>query len=83
MSDPYATLDAHLIHVKALHCEDGCGTVETTGLWDDRDAARELEARGWKVRPHSTGDDALTALCKQCAAKYDIEREGGASDADA
>ena len=63
--DPYLPLDAHVISVKALYCEDGCGLVETSGYGDDRDAAKELAERGWAVRPHSMG--GLTALCKDCA----------------
>lgn len=68
--DPYASLDSHVIEVKALYCEDGCGLVESSGYGDDRDAAKELAARGWNVRPHSMG--GLTALCKSCAERYDI-----------
>ena len=70
-NDPYAQLDVHIIGVKALYCEDGCGLVETSGYGDDDQAAKELAASGWKVRPHSMG--GLTALCKDCAAKYDME----------
>lgn len=69
--DPYADLDTHVISVKALYCEDGCGLVETSGYGDDQDAAKELAERGWAVRPHSLG--GLTALCKDCAKRHDIE----------
>lgn len=68
---PYASLDAHLISVRALYCEDGCGEVETSGYGDDKDAAEELAKRGWVVRPHSLG--GLTPLCKDCAERHDIE----------
>jgi len=68
--DPYAMLDAHVIRVRALYCEDGCGLVDTSiaGV-DDQGAAGDLAERGWVVRPHSMG--GLTALCKDCAARYD------------
>jgi hypothetical protein len=69
--DPYAALDAHIILVRALYCEDGCGEVETSGYGDDCDAAKELAKRGWAVRPHSMG--GLTALCKDCAERHDTE----------
>lgn len=72
--DPYASLDAHVISAKALYCEDGCGLVETSGYGDDVDAAKELDRRGWKVRPHSMG--GLTSLCKECAARQDDEIGG-------
>lgn len=72
--DAYADLDAHLIQVKALHCEDGCGAIEASHYWSTNDAARQLAARGWVVRPFSAGDDALTALCKDCAAWRDAEK---------
>jgi hypothetical protein len=68
-SDPYLPLDAHVISVKALYCEDGCGLVETSGYGDDQDAAEELDKRGWAVRPHSLG--GLTSLCKDCVADFD------------
>lgn len=67
--DPYASLDAHIISVKALYCEDGCGAVEPSGYYEDRDAAEELSESGWVVRPHSMG--GLTALCKWCAERRD------------
>ena len=70
-ADPYASLDSHVISVKALYCEDGCGLVETSGYGDDDQAAKELAARGWEVRPHNLG--GLTALCKHCVERYDIE----------
>lgn len=70
-TDPYLLLDAHVINVKALYCEDGCGLVETSGYGDDRDAAEELTKSGWTVRPHSLG--GLASLCKDCAARFDIE----------
>lgn len=69
--DPYAALDAHVISVKALFCEDGCGRVGTSGYGNDRDAADELAQQGWVVRPYSLG--GLTALCKDCAAAYDAK----------
>lgn len=74
--DPYAALDAHVISAKALHCEDGCGLVETSGYGNDQDAAKELDARGWTVRPHSLG--GLTALCKDCAERHDAKEKDDA-----
>lgn len=71
--DPYASLDAHVISAKTLYCEDGCGLIEPSGYGNDTDAAEELAKRGWAVRPHSMG--GLTALCKDCAERYDIEHE--------
>lgn len=70
-ADPYAALDAHVIEVKALYCEDGCGLVQSSGYGDDRDAAEELAKSGWIVRPHSLG--GLTALCKDCAERHDAQ----------
>lgn len=70
-NDPYAELSAHVISAKALYCEDGCGLVETSGYGDDRDAAKELAERGWVVREHSMG--GLTALCRECAARRELE----------
>lgn len=70
-TDPYAPLHAHIISVKGLYCEDGCGLVETSGYGDDRDAAEELTKSGWAVRPHSMG--GLASLCKDCAARHDAE----------
>lgn len=75
MSDPYAVLDAHVIDVKALYCDDGCGLVETSGYGDDRDVANELAKRGWVVRPHSMG--GFTALCRDCAEQYDVRTQEG------
>lgn len=72
-SDPYLPLHAHVISVKALYCEDGCGLVETSGYDDDRDAAQELRKRGWAVRPHSMG--GLASLCKDCTDRYDAEHD--------
>jgi hypothetical protein len=67
----YVALSAHVIDIKGLHCEDGCGLVDTSGCGDARDAANELAGRGWAVRPHSLG--GLTALCKSCAERYDAQ----------
>ena len=75
MSAPYESLSAHLIPVKALYCEDGCGEVQTSGYWDDEHAADQLARSGWVVRPHSLG--GLTALCKSCAERHDIEAAEG------
>lgn len=71
MSDHHGPLSDHVIEVKALYCEDGCGMVETSGYGYDEDAARELSALGWKVRPHSMG--GLTALCPDCVTRHDAE----------
>lgn len=71
MTDPYAQLAAHVISVKALHCADGCGLVETSGYGEDEMAAEELVKRGWVVREHSMG--GLTAVCRDCAARSDQE----------
>ena len=75
--DPYASLDAHVIQVKALYCEDGCGLVETSGYGDNDEAAKELASLGWEVRPHSMG--GLSALCRDCVRKYDQEHQDSAS----
>lgn len=70
--DPYLPLHVHISKVRALFCEDGCGLVETSLMGvDDQDAALDLAARGWAVRPHSMG--GLTSLCKDCVARYDAE----------
>jgi hypothetical protein len=74
---PYARLDAHVISVKALYCEDGCGFVAPSGYGDDIDVAKELAGEGWQVRPHSMG--GLAALCKDCVARYDAEHPALAS----
>ena len=59
-TDPYSQLASHIIEVKALYCEDGCGMVETSSHGDDGSAADELAASGWKVVEHSMG--CLTAV---------------------
>ena len=66
-TDPYSQLASHIIEVKALYCEDGCGMVETSSHGDDGSAADELAASGWKVVEHSMG--CLTAVCGHCAAR--------------
>ena len=68
-ADPYASLDAHLIQVKALYC-DGCGLVEASGYGEDGEAAKELAKRGWAVGPHSLG--GLTSLCRDCVRVADV-----------
>jgi hypothetical protein len=40
--DPYASLDAHVISMKGLFCEDGCGLIAPSGRGDSLDAAQEL-----------------------------------------
>lgn len=71
MSAPYEALSDHIVSAKALYCEDGCGEVQTSGYGEDGAAADELAKSGWAVRPHSMG--GLTALCRRCVERHDIE----------
>ena len=71
MSKPYTELSDHIVDVKALYCEDGCGAVETSGYGDDTEAGKELAKQGWRVVEHSMG--GLTPICPSCAKRRDAE----------
>ncbi len=64
-TDPYSQLASHIIEVKALYCEDGCGMVETSSHGDDGSAAdSQVQQRTAANAEHKGVRSALGVLTR-------------------